>query len=77
MFKDNLRFCDVCADEIPKGTKYCVTTLSPEAAAAFLDVTDPDLVPTWMQNQDGTLRLDICGTCYLSMGSAKDLDEIN
>ena len=70
MVKNSIRFCDVCEEEIPKGKKYSVRSMSVAAAAIFFDVDDPDLVPTWTQNADGTVRLDICPTCCLSMGDS-------
>lgn len=73
MVKDGERYCDVCASGIPRGEKYSARTMSAEGAALLLDVDDPDLIPTWTQNADGTVRLDICMTCYLSMGGAGDL----
>ncbi|MFQ6003634.1 MAG: hypothetical protein ACE5KJ_07805 [Candidatus Zixiibacteriota bacterium] len=77
MLKENTRICDLCGEEIPKGTVYHVENLSPEATAVFLEVGDVDLVPTWTQNPDGTVRLDICLDCYLSMGHPPDMKEMN
>ena len=70
MVKNSVRFCDECADEIPKGDKYSLRMMPAEAAVLLLDVEDTDLVPTWTQNADGTVRLEICATCCLSTGNA-------
>jgi hypothetical protein len=75
MLKDGKRFCDVCEEEIPKGTTYRRSRL-PAYAAALLTI-DPDLAPTWTTNPDGTLSLDACTTCVLSMGNAPGKHEIN
>jgi len=77
MLKRNTRICDVCGNEIPKGTTYRVATITPEVAALFLNENDIDLVPTWTQNPDGTVRLDICLDCHLSMGEALETKEEN
>ncbi|MBI4606331.1 MAG: hypothetical protein HY721_30570 [Planctomycetes bacterium] len=74
MVKEGERYCDVCASEIPRGEKYSVRTMPAAGAALLLDVDDPDLIPTWTQNPDGTVRLDICTTCYLYMGGSGDLE---
>jgi hypothetical protein len=70
--KKRTRYCDVCAAEIPKGEKYSVRTMAAEGAALLLDVDDPELVPTWTQNSDGTVRLDICTVCCVSMSGSPD-----
>ena len=70
MLKHGMRCCDVCGEEIPQDQKYCVHKIPAEAAALLLDTTDPALVPTWTQGSDGMVSLDICTTCYLSMGGA-------
>lgn len=69
MVKDNKRICDICNVEIPKGTTYQARTLAPEQAAMFfaIEVHDPDMLPNWTQNPDGTVQMDICMDCYLSM----------
>jgi hypothetical protein len=58
------RICDFCAETIDHGTDFHVGLLTPYEAAALLDVDDPALVPTWTQLADGTVRLDICLTCW-------------
>lgn len=58
------RVCDFCAETIDYGTDFHVGLLTPYEAAALLDVDDPALVPTWTQLADGTVRLDICLTCW-------------
>ena len=73
MLKDGERFCDVCEEKIPKGAVYRRSHL-PAYAAVLLN---PDLAPTWTTNPDGTLSLDACTTCVLSMGNAPGEDEIN
>jgi hypothetical protein len=75
MVKDGKRFCDICAEEIPKGTVHRRSRL-PAYAVALLTI-DPDLTPTWTTNPDGTLSTDSCITCVLAMGNAPRADEIN
>ena len=43
MVKDEKRFCDICAEEIPKGTVHRRSRL-PAYAVALLTI-DPDLTP--------------------------------
>lgn len=68
MLVDKVRICDVCGDDIACGAHYRVACTPPEAASLLLDMDDPGLIPTWEQNPDGTVRLDICQGCTLSMG---------
>lgn len=77
MLKDGKRICDVCVDKIPKGTKYCVSMLPSEAAAILFGIADKELMGTWTQYPDGRVRLDICVTCYLSMGTVPAAEEIS
>jgi hypothetical protein len=67
MLKDHMRVCDVCEAEIEPGEKYFRNTLHAYAAAMLLENDNPALVPSFTQNADGTVNLDICQTCYLSM----------
>lgn len=75
MTKDGKRFCDVCDDRIPVGTKYQRNRMP--AHAAELLTLDPALTPTWTTNPDGTISMDICLTCVLSMGVTPGKDEMN
>ncbi len=69
MLRNGERFCDVCEVLIPEGERYCVTAMDPENAKAFLDsdVRDPELLPSWTQEEDGTVRMDICMRCHAAM----------
>ncbi len=69
MLKENIRICDVCDEEISKGETYRVEVIKPEVAAIFLNTSDKDLIPTWTQKPDGTVILDVCLDCHLSMGN--------
>jgi len=53
MIKGGKRGCDVCGPVIPKGTTYRYAKVSPDKAALILDISDPDLMPTWTQEPDG------------------------
>jgi len=68
MLRENVRICDVCGSKIPKGETYRSVTITAESAAIFFKTSDKNLVPTWTQNPNGTVRLDICLDCHLSMG---------
>ena len=70
MLRENDRICDVCGENIPNGRMFRAANIPPGAAALFLDIEDPGLIPTWDQNPDGTVRLDICQECTLSMGNS-------
>ena len=54
------RFCDVCNEEIPKGAKYQRSQMPAYAAKLLRVRDDPDLIPTWTTNTDGTIFMDIC-----------------
>lgn len=71
MIRDGVRVCDVCEGEIPKGETYRITRLLPEQAQLFLDtqIQDVDMLPTWTQEENGKVRLDICLECHISMGN--------
>ena len=68
--KNSIRFCDVCEEEIPKGKKYSVRSMSVAAAAIFFDVDDPDLVPTWTKTPMEQFASISVPTCCLSMGDS-------
>ena len=68
MLKENVRICDICSGEIPKGETYRAATIVPKVATIFFSTKGKDLMPTWTQNPNGTVRLDICLDCHLSMG---------
>ena len=54
-------------------------TVPPDRAAFALDIflstDDPAMVPTWTKNPDGSIRLDLCLTCSMSMTTQDELDE--
>jgi hypothetical protein len=75
MTKDGKRFCDVCEEMIPVGTKYRRNCM-PARAAELLKL-DPDLAPNWTTNPDGTISMDICLTCVLSMDVVPGKNEVN
>ncbi len=71
MIKENMRICDICSQEIIKEKKYCRSTI-PRGKAALFEATlkaksDVEL-PTWTENKDGTITLDICLECHINMG---------
>lgn len=68
MLKDGGRVCDVCGEEIPKGQKFRKSTMPAHAATLLPATDDPDLIPTWTVNDDGTVTMDICLMCTVSMG---------
>ncbi len=61
MLQHDQRFCDVCAEPIPRGTPYRCGYTIPEAVAAWFD--DARFLPTFTQEPDGTVRFDVCGRC--------------
>ena len=68
MIRERNRICDVCGDGIPKGTKYSKSTMPAEAAALLAAGNGPGTTPTWTVNADGTITMDICQECEISMG---------
>jgi len=77
MLRDDIRICDICEDEIPNGTTYRRATMPPEAAALLAATDDPDIRATWTVNSGGTVSMDICATCTLSMGQVPGKEQIN
>ena len=77
MLRDSSRVCDVCGETMPPRSTYSIATLPPEKAAILLEVGDAELLPTWTQNLDGTVRLDVCLDCYMSMGQLPDAKKVS
>jgi len=71
MLKEHKRICDVCGEEITSGTKYRKSTMPADAATLLATADDPDLIPTWTINADGTITMDICLECEISTGTAE------
>jgi len=69
VFKDRQRMCDVCGEDILQGEKYRTATMPAQAAEMLSATDDPDSIPTWTVNDNGTVTLDICLTCTVSMGT--------
>ena len=65
--------CDVCGDEIPARVPYRIALLTAAAAAGLLDTTEPRLVPTWTQDADLTVRMDLCLWCAREPGLPCDV----
>jgi len=59
--------CDVCGEEIPKGTRYVAYRVPPKAAA-LLRNDDPELNVSSTIEKDGNVRLDVCLECRVNMG---------
>ena len=64
MLKNGIRTCDVCEDVIEKGEKYVTKIIEKENVELVLSV-----VQTGTIDDSGTLRIDVCITCHLSMDS--------
>jgi len=62
------RVCDVCGEALPTGQKFRKSTMPAHAATLLSTSNDPDLTPTWTVNDDGTVTMDICLSCTVSMG---------
>ena len=61
----------MCNSEIPRGQKYCVSTVSKHKAHLFRSImanVSPDPIPTATEDAEGNIRLDICLDCYMHMG---------
>ncbi len=68
MIDGDTRKCDICNSVISKGTTYKVSRITPDKATLLLDIPDPEMMPTWTQEPDGKVRIDICLECHISMG---------
>ena len=69
MLKDAQRICDVCGEHIPKGKNYRRISMRAETAALLSALDDLNLVPTWSVNDDGTVTMELCLDCTISMSS--------
>jgi len=66
--RGNHIFCDICDEEIPEGESYRTITRPSDIRTLFVQAArDSELVPSMTQREDGTVRLDICLTCYENM----------
>ena len=68
MLNNGDRVCDVCGEALPTGQKFRKSTMPAHAATLLAATYDPDLTPTYAVNDDGTVTMDICLTCTVSMG---------
>lgn len=62
MLNGDTQYCDTCAEPIPRGSTYRSGCTTPEAVARWFD-DDPRLAPSFTQEPDGTVRIDVCGHC--------------
>jgi len=60
-----------------KRAKYQCSQMPAHAADLLRVGDDPDGIPTWTTNADGTISMDICITCALSMNVNARKEEIN
>lgn len=70
MFKNNLRSCDVCGSEIPKGERYVVSKIPKQHLQLIEELTpgiEPDMRPPMDVDSEGNWRVDICLDCHMSM----------
>jgi hypothetical protein len=62
MLDGDQRYCDVCAEPIPRGTTYRSGYTTPDAVAEWRDDA-PRLAPSFTPEPDGTVRIDVCEEC--------------
>ena len=67
MYKEGHHYCDICGTDVPP-SQLASRAVPAQLAGLLLDTDDPDLVPTWTQLPDGSVQIDFCATCRLSMG---------
>lgn len=72
MHQNEQHFCDICGDAL-SSNQLTSRTIRPELASLMLDTDDPDFVPTWTQLPDGSVQIDFCVTCRLSMGDGNGI----
>jgi hypothetical protein len=77
MLQNGQRVCDVCNATITKGTRYQHNRMPAQSASLLTADQDPDLTPSWTTNADGTISMDICATCSLSMDVNRGKNEVN
>ena len=59
MLNGDQRHCDVCAEPIPHGVPYRCGYTTPDAVEQWF-ADDPRFLPTFTQEPDGTVRIDVC-----------------
>lgn len=42
-----------------------------------LDISDPELMTSWIQLPDGAVRIDICLDCHISMGGISTNESVH
>ena len=72
-----MRYCDICESEIPHGQKFRSVNCKPEAMLIFQATEDPELKPTWSENADGTIMVEICLDCVMGMGTILPGSEVH
>ena len=77
MLKEGQRFCDLCDERIIKGATYQRNRMAAHAANLLTIAGAPDLIQTWTTHPDGTISMDICTTCVLSMDVVSGKNEMN
>jgi hypothetical protein len=77
MIDAETRKCDICGSVIPKGTTYRVARIAPDKVALLLDIPDFEILPTWTQETDGNVRIDICLECHISMGGISSNEAVH
>jgi len=73
MLQHDQRFCDVCAEPIPRGTPYRCGYTSPQAVASWFD--DARFMPTFTREPDGTVRIDVCQRCAAESTTIQECSE--
>jgi hypothetical protein len=62
MLSGDQRVCDICGEPIPRGSTYHVGYTTPDAVESWV-ADDPGFLPTFTQEVDDTVRIDVCEQC--------------
>ena len=72
---EGVRTCDVCGETISKGQKYAFTVIPKEKRymLASLNEASPEVKPTFTQDAEGKIRLEIGLDCKMNMGTSSEI----
>lgn len=74
MLSTHQRCCDICQEAIPRGRLYRVGRTTPDELESWC-ADNPDFVPAFTRENDGTLRFDVCTTCAIASPGIELLTE--
>ncbi len=75
MLRGDQRLCDICDEVIPRGTAHRCGYTTPDTVKSWF-VDAPELIPSFTEEPDGTVRLDVCVECVAESEGLGKLTEL-